>query len=153
MATTPNQAADNCGNPSAPPNMQPQPQPSTPQQFIHPATFQYPQMLGNILPMNASSPTQMQPTSYTAPDPVLQTILHKIENIESQMGQLGQIHSAVKTITERLDTIDRKIVDIERSQNFLSDQFDTVSSSVTENQNDLREAKREIQRLTAVNVE
>lgn len=122
-----------------------QTQPQTPQQFILPPTFQYPQY---VAPRSSPTLSQGQNISIlTQNDPVLQVILQKIENIELQVGQLSDIRSTVNKITKRLDGMDSRISEIEHSHKFVSDQYDTVSTNVNKNTDHLKEAKAEIKRL------
>ena len=128
-----------------------QSQPHTPQQYIIPGAFQYPQFMGNLTPMNSCSPTFMQQPSMTNGDPLLQTIFHKIESIEGKLGQLGEIHSAVNTITVRLDGMDKKIEEMEHSQQFISTQYESVSSSISNSKDELSETNTEVKRLPSEN--
>lgn len=111
-----------------------QTQPLTPQQFMMPSPFQFPQYM-----TSGNSP------SHT--DSVLQTLLHKIENIESKMGQLSEIRSSVNKITQRLDSMDKRICEIEHSQKHISDQYDSVTTNVTKNADGVKESKSDIKRL------
>lgn len=145
------------------------------QQFMVPSAFQYPQLISNMSPMNAvnaGSPTfNMQPVNMANMQtmsnnvPLLQTILQKIESIECNMkevkssqaqiecklGQLDKINSAVNNITVRLGDFEKRLSEIEESQNFICKQYDSVSSSVCKNADDLRQAQTEIKRLASEN--
>lgn len=124
--------------------------PQTPHQFAAPAGFPFSPYIGAFNPINTSSPVlasvQTQSTSNT--ELVLQTMLNKIEGIEQKMGQLSEIRIAVRDITTRLDGMNKKVTELESSQQFLSEQYESISSCNDTNKAHIKELQTECTRLT-----
>lgn len=101
---------------------------------------------------NASSPLQQQlPPSVINSDP-LNRIIEKLEHIDTKLGQLDSIQLAVHDITVRLDEMDTKICHIEKSQSFLSDQYETISSCTNVNKKNIHQIQCELERLKNENM-
>ena len=112
------------------------------QSFTLPSVYQYPQPFMSMNPISPvysqSSPHFGQITQGNS-DP-LQTILSRLEildsrleNMNSKLSQLDEISTKVNSITSRLDTLDKKLGELGPSQNFISDKYDAVYTSLLPN--------------------
>lgn len=128
---------------------QPMSMAQTPQQYILPSAFQCPPFMGNVTPVNTNSPTYLQSSANTQNDSVLQTMLSTIETIEQKMGQLGEIHTSVNKVTDRLDAMDKRLTEIEHSQQFIhvSDQHESLSTATAANKSDIQHVQSDVKRL------
>ena len=64
---------------------------------------------------------------------ILNEILKRLNNMDKKLCQLNTIQSSVHKITERLDTMDFRIKEIEKSQHFLSEHYDKLSTNILDN--------------------
>lgn len=122
--------------------------PQTPQQFAVPTALQYSPFIGSFNPLNTSSPVMstIQPQTMAnmqGSDPILQTMLAKIESIEKNMGQLNEIRMAVSDLTVRFDDMNKKISDIENSQQFLSEKYECVTKENEVNKTNIKKLQDE----------
>jgi peptidoglycan hydrolase CwlO-like protein len=94
---------------------------------------------------------QQMPTSVINSDPISK-IFEKLERIDTKLDQLDSIQLAVHDITVRLDDMDSKICHIEKSQTFLSDQYETISSCTNVNKKNIIQIQNDIERLKNENM-
>lgn len=121
--------------------------------YVIPPVYQYPHYLSNMAnSINPGSPvlTQNIPTGGTNIDP-LQIIIQKLEHIDKKLGQLEKIQLAVNDITVRLNSMDTKTSEIEKSQTFLCEQYDTLSKCSSVNKEQLDNVQGVLKRLTDQN--
>lgn len=124
------------------------------QQFSLPAMYsqyQYP-MVGML---NPGSPVLSQ-NSQNGQNSMLyndqsSAVMQKLDQIEKQLGQLGEIKSIVHDLTVRMSDMSKKINDIEKSQQFISDQYETISKCTNSNKQSISDLEANFKRLTVEN--
>ena len=98
--------------------------------------------------MNPGSPSTYAQT--VNPD-ILNEILKRLNNMDEKLCQLNTIQSSVHKITERLNTMDFRIKEIEKSQHFLSEQYDKLSTNILDNSNCSKAMKTDMKVLSDAN--
>ena len=117
------------------------------QSYSLPPVYQYQQPY-MAMGMNPISPvfsqstpqfTGVTPGNVTPENDTFQTILARLESLDSRLenmngrlNQLDQITTKVNSITCRLDSMDKKLCDLESSQTYISNQYDDMSSNMKE---------------------
>ncbi|KAL4236294.1 hypothetical protein ACF0H5_004681 [Mactra antiquata] len=142
MASNTQNASTSQTTPSTPAGTTPQ----TPQQVLFPHPFPYSPYV-----MNANSPTFSQQTQSMANPDSIQTIIQKLERIDSKLGQLDKIQSTVDQITTRLNTMETKISEIEHSQQFISTQYESMSNTTDLNKQSINKLNSSVDKLIVEN--
>ena len=129
--------------------------------FILPSVLQVPQYM-----MNSGSPVLNQsqnsnmcatmgavgsPTFSTDVLQNLQSVMSKLQSIESKLGKLDLIQVSVQELTSRLNSMDVKIGEIEASQKFISSQYDDVSTATGKNSSDIGQLQSKVRALSNEN--
>ena len=71
--------------------------------------------------------------------------------MEKKLHKLDTIETAVNHLTERLNTMESKMGDIEHSQKFVCDQYDSLAINATENKAQISSMQSEVNKLVAEN--
>lgn len=117
------------------------------QGYILPPVFQYPQYM-----MNPSSPVQQTSTQYLTGvnnNDILSKIQSTLDGVCKKLEQLDTLQLSMQNITDRLVKMEDKISDIEESQKFIGDKYDTLSASTDSNSSKLESLKAEIKSLNS----
>jgi hypothetical protein len=121
-------------------------------QLVSPPTYPY---IPQYVNMNQGSPG-LQPTqnltqNNSQESSVLQSVLTRLDNIDRKLGQLNTIQLTVDKITVRLDSMDQKITEIEKSQIFISEQYETVSKCTNSNKACIDQLQNDVKHLRLQN--
>jgi outer membrane murein-binding lipoprotein Lpp len=121
-------------------------------QYSMPPRYQYPSIYGL---MNSGSPvlsqnSQQSQQSVLSSD-LLQPIMQKLEQIDKKLCQLDRIQTIVSDLAARVNSMDLKISDIENSQKFTCEQYDTLSECANLNKRKVDQLESQIQKLSAEN--
>ena len=119
-----------------------------PQTYEMPQTLQY-SPYSPYLPGHPPSPQNIVQASDNGH--VLQTLLQKMENIERSVGQISEIRISVNKITDRLDSMGKRLDEIEHSQQFVSEQYESVSTIITDNTREIKTLQSQIKSLSSEN--
>ncbi len=90
--------------------------------------------------MAPTSPIMTQQNSCLPNNDVLQSILSRLDKMDSKLNQLNNIQTSVNKINERLNAMDRKIADIENGQKFVGEKYDTLMTKADQNTHKISEA-------------
>ena len=105
------------------------------------------------MPMNMNiphvSPAASQQDTFNAD--AFHTIIKRLDSMDMKMSSLSSIEKSVQSINSRLNDMDQKINEIERSQAFLSEQYENVFSSTNNNTLSIDKMKKDIQKLSDEN--
>lgn len=63
----------------------------------------------------------------------LHNITHRLESMDSELGQLSSIQPCINKLTDSLQVMKAKICDTQKSQNFVCEQYDQVSANPEQN--------------------
>ena len=81
----------------------------------------------------------------------------KLDSIEAQQStiltRLNSIEAAVSENKRMIEATNSKMVEIEKSQNFISDRYDKLSKSMDVNNTDISKVQAEVKSLTQKNIE
>lgn len=81
----------------------------------------------------------------------------KLDSIEAQQStiltRLNSIEAAVSESKRMIEATNSKMVEIEKSQNFISDRYDKLSKSMDVNNTDVSKVQAEVKNLTLKNIE
>jgi hypothetical protein len=91
-----------------------------------------------VFPMQA-----MQPPPLINSD-LLQRIIQRQDSRDNKLGQLNSIQASVSKITDRLNNMEHQINSIERSQNFMSDQYDQINACSVSNKHNIAKLQAEV---------
>lgn len=123
------------------------------QQFSLPAMYsqcQYP-MVGMLNPGSPVLSQNSQNSQNSVIYPDQSAVIQKLDRIEKQLSQLGEIKSIVNDLTVRMNDMGKKINDIEKSQQFICDQYETVTKCTDSNKQRISGLQADFKRLTAEN--
>jgi hypothetical protein len=100
--------------------------------------------------MNPTGASVQMPQSQSSD--ILQSVLDRLEKIDSKLGHLSKIESKVDAINQRLNSMDYKITEIEKSQTFLCEQYDSINTTTNLNKVSVEHLKEDVNKLIAENV-
>lgn len=122
--------------------------------------FYYPNVVQNQMGLSPPyfsqqmNPTPVPPSMpYGQCNDILQSVLDRLDTIDKKLGQLNSIQTKVDAINNRLDSMDLKILEIERSQSFICDKYDHINSTVNSNTSDIEKLQVAMEKLKYENTE
>lgn len=119
----------------------------------------------NYSPANQQYSPQYTPTYFVNPPPAItndtnppqwaQDILNKIESITSRLDKIDSIESAVRSMSVKLDSVNKdvseirgRVMELEKSQQFLSDTFEEVKDMSNQTSVQSKEIRHDFDELT-----
>jgi TolA-binding protein len=100
---------------------------------------------------SGSSPVFSQNMTQNTTTDCLQTIIQRLDSMDSKLSQLNKIQSSVSIITERLSSMESKIRDIEQGHSFVSSQYDGLYTTSNLHTCDIGFLKKEVDSLKLEN--
>ena len=67
------------------------------------------------------------------------------------MGQFGERQTSVNKITGRLDGMENRLTEIEHSQQFIGQRYESLSSCTTSNKSEIENVQSELKKISAEN--
>lgn len=121
------------------------------QTFSLPPVYPY---TPTYLNMNTGSPVQQnQQSQPTQQSDILQCILQRLDTVDQKLSQLNSIQNSIINITSRLNSMELKMDEIEKSQRFISEQYDTLSVCTDVNKKNIEHIQNDIKLLNQDNRE
>ena len=100
--------------------------------------------LPGILPVTPSANNApLSPSIQPSPDATqlvtsLQAIVHRLDAMDTKLSQLSAIQTSINKINQRLDGIDKRLLEVEQSTSFVSDKFDEIEKQTTNHSGELQ---------------